>query len=78
MIGKLFGRIIQGRLQVIAERILPDSQSGFRKGHGCMDMMSVARQLMEKAREHENSLFMMFVDFKRHMILYQGRLVACP
>ena len=65
VIGKIFARIIHDRMQVIAESILPDSQSGFRKGHGCLDMIFVARQLMEKAREHEDSLFVMFVDLKK-------------
>ena len=51
VVGKLFARVIQERLQVIAERVLPDSQCGFRKGQGCCDMIFVARQLMEKARE---------------------------
>ena len=55
VIGKILARIIQDRLQVIAESILPDSQGGFRKGHGCLDIF-VARQLMEKAREHGDSL----------------------
>ena len=59
------GRIIQERLQVIAEQLLPDSQCGFRRGRGCVDMIFVARQLMEKTREHEDSLFMMFVDLKK-------------
>ena len=56
VMGKILARIIQDRLQVIAESILPDSQSGFRKGCGCLDMIFVARQLMEKAHEHGNSL----------------------
>ena len=30
-----------------------------------MDMIFVARQLMEKTREHEDSLFMMFIDLKK-------------
>ena len=34
VVGKVLGRIVQGRLQVIAEKILPESQSGFRKGCG--------------------------------------------
>ena len=59
------GRIIQEWLQVIAEWLLPDSQCGFRRGSGCVDMIFVARQLMEKTREHEDSLFMMFVDLKK-------------
>ena len=65
VIGKIFARIIQDRLQVFAESILPDSQSGFRKGHGCLDMIFVARQLMEKACEHGDSLYVMFVGLKK-------------
>ena len=57
VVGKVFARIIQERLQVVAERLLPESQCGFRKGMGCSDMIFVARQLMEKAREHQDNLF---------------------
>ena len=32
-----------------------------RKGRGCVDMIFVARQLMEKAREHDDDVFMLFV-----------------
>ena len=32
VVGKLFARIVQDRLLVIAEGLLPDSQCGFRKG----------------------------------------------
>ena len=34
--GKLFARIIQNRLQDIAEFVLPDSQCGFRKAVGVL------------------------------------------
>ncbi len=44
VVGKILARIIQERLQVIAERILPESQCGFRKGSGCCDMIFVAMQ----------------------------------
>ena len=47
VVGKALGRIVLRRLQVIAENILPESQSGFRKGCGCADMIFVARQLVE-------------------------------
>jgi hypothetical protein len=62
VVGKLFGRILQDRLQVVAEKVLPESQCGFRKGRGCVDMIFVARQLIEKCREHEDSLFALFAD----------------
>ena len=65
VVEKVLGRIIQNRLQVVAETLLADSQCGFRKGRGCVDMIFVARQLMEKAREHGDSLFIMFVDLKK-------------
>ena len=45
-------RVVQQRLQRLAERELPDSQCGFRKGRGCTDMTFVVRQLAEKALEH--------------------------
>ena len=50
--GKLLGRILQERRQRVAERVLPDSQCGFCQGRGCVDMIFAARQLVEKAREH--------------------------
>ena len=64
VVGKVLGRIVQGRLQAI-EKILPESQSGFRKGRGCADMIFVARQLLEKAREHGKSLYVLFVDLRK-------------
>ncbi len=63
--GKIFARILQERLQQIAEKVLPESQSGFRKGRGCVDMIFVARQLVEKTREHNESLLMLFVDLRK-------------
>ena len=65
VVGKLFARIIQERLQSLAEKVLAESQCGFRKGRGCSDMIFVARQLLEKSREHQSSLFTLFVDLKK-------------
>ena len=65
VVGKVFARAIQERLQVIAERALPESQSGFRRGRGCCDIIFVARPTLEKAREHPDSLFTLFVDLRK-------------
>ena len=65
VVGKVFARIIQSRLQRIAEEILPESQCGFRKGRECMDMIFVARQLVEKSFEHQQSIFILFVDLRK-------------
>ena len=65
VIGKLFARILQDRLQTVAEDILPDSQCGFRKGRGCIDMVFMARQLVEKSIEHDSTLYALFIDLKK-------------
>eukprot|EP00117_Sycon_ciliatum_P040682 scpid34913/ scgid5748/ RNA-directed DNA polymerase from mobile element jockey; Reverse transcriptase len=65
VVGKLFARILQNRLQTISEKMLPESQSGFRKGRGCADMIFVARQLIEKSYEHDSPLYALFVDLRK-------------
>ena len=54
MAGKILRRILQDWLQLVAEKVLPESQHGFQKGWGCLDMISAARQLVEKTREHND------------------------
>ena len=58
-------KVIQGRMQVVVEDVIPDSQCGFRSGRGCVDMISCARQLMEKAREHNTKVYILFVDLRK-------------
>ncbi len=50
--GKVVACVIQEHLQKLAEDQLPESQCGFRKGHGCTDMIFTVRQLVEKSWEH--------------------------
>ena len=47
-VGKVVARIIQERLQTLAEEELPESQCGFRREHGCSDMIFTVCQLVEK------------------------------
>ena len=54
----LFGRRLQDRLK----KVLPESHCGFCKGRGCVDMIFIARQLFEKSRERDESLFALFID----------------
>ena len=65
VVGKIMARIVKERLEKIADRVVPESQNGFRKGRGCVDMLFVARQLLEKTREHNSTLYMLFVDLKK-------------
>ena len=50
---------------MIVEGLLSDSQCEFGRGRSCVDMIFVARQLLEKMREHEYSLFVVFFDLKK-------------
>ena len=63
--GKVFTKVIQMRLQKVAEEVLPESQCGFRAGRVCADMIFCARQLMEKAREHNTALYLLFIDLRK-------------
>ena len=65
VMGKVFAKVIQMRLQKVAEEVLPESQCGFRAGRGCADMIFCARQLMEKAREHNTTLYLLFIDLRK-------------
>ena len=65
MVGKVVARIVQSRLQVLAEKELPESQCGFRRGRGCIDMLFIVRQLAEKAIEHQTKQFLIFVDLRK-------------
>ena len=52
MMGKLFMKVIQGRMQTVVEDVLPASQCGFRSGRGCVNIIFCAHQLMQKVREY--------------------------
>ncbi len=65
VVGKVVARVIQGRLQKLAGDELPESQCGFRKGRGCVDMVFAVRQLLEKSWEHRERLFIIFVDLRK-------------
>ena len=65
VVGKVVARILQERLQQLAEEELPESQCGFRKGRGCADMIFTVRQLVEKSWEHKTKTFFMFIDLKK-------------
>ena len=63
--GKILARILTTRLTPLAERVLPESQCGFRPGRGTTDMIFSARQLQEKCREQQKPLYMGFIDLTK-------------
>ncbi|KAI8495103.1 hypothetical protein Bbelb_270890 [Branchiostoma belcheri] len=63
--GKAIARIVRKRLQTLAERVLPESQCGFRAGRSTTDMIFTLRQLQEKCREQCMPLYIAFVDLTK-------------
>ena len=39
VVGKVVARVVQDRLQMLAEQELPETQCGFCKGYSCSDMI---------------------------------------
>ena len=65
VVGNLCWRILQNRLQFLADSELPESQCGFRSGRGCMDAVFSGRQHVEKTFEHRQKTFCVFVDLRK-------------
>ena len=51
IVGKLFTKVVLMKLRVLAERIYPVSQCGFRAQRATIDLIFSLRQLQEKCRE---------------------------
>ena len=62
--GKILAKILLNRLNVHLDQkgLIPESQCGFRKDRGTIDMIFTARQLQEKCQEQNVDLCMTFVD----------------
>ena len=65
VVGKVVARVLQERLQKLADDLLPESQCGFRKVRSCTDMIFTIRQLVEKSWEDTTKSFFTFIDLKK-------------
>ena len=65
IIGKLFAKVVLMKLRVLAERIYPASQCGFRAKRATIDMIFSLRQLQEKCREQRKPLYVAFIDLTK-------------
>jgi len=66
--SKVLIRIILERIRVKTETEIADKQAGFRQGRGTRDQITNLRILMHKAFEHQQPLYMCFVDFKKAFV----------
>ena len=65
VIGKMFACIILHRLQILADRIYPESQCGFHSKRSTIDMIFSLCQLQEKCREQNQPLYLAFIDLTK-------------
>ena len=65
--GRIIVRVLLNRLNKHLEQsgLLPESQCGFRKDRGTIDMIFTARPLQEKCQEQNVDLYMTFVDLTK-------------
>ena len=64
IVGKIFMKIIQTRLQKHHEQFSREEQAGFRPGRGCADQIFSIRQLMEEKIRCGQRMVIVFIDFK--------------
>ena len=53
-------KILQARLQQYMNHKLTDVQAGFRKGRGTRDQIANIRWIIEKAREFQKNIFLLY------------------
>ena len=58
--SKIMLKILQARLQQHVNCELPDVQAGFRKGWGTRDQIANIRWIIEKAREFQKNIFLLY------------------
>ena len=59
-ISKVMLKSLQARLQQYVNCEIPDIQAGFRKGRGTRDQIANIRWIMEKAREFQKNMFLLY------------------
>src|ERR1700761_6144633 len=63
--SKVLLKVILSRIQHTTKQELPDEQAGFRPGRGTRDQITNLRVLMAKLLEHNQPLYMCFIDFQK-------------
>ena len=58
--SKVMLKILKARLQQYVNHELPDVQAEFRKGRGTRDQMASIHWIMEKAREFQKNIFLLY------------------
>lgn len=62
---KLFAKILKNRIYNQLEANQSPEQAGFRKGFSTVDHIHTLNQLIEKAREYQIEMHLIFIDFRK-------------
>ena len=63
--GKVLNTVILNRLKVDVDKQLREEQGGFRNNRSCTEQILTLRNIMEQCAEHQKSLHINFIDFKK-------------
>ena len=68
------------RLQVLADRVYPESHCGFRGNRSTTDIVFSLQQLDEKCREQQQPLFVAFIDLTKafDLVIRDGLFKILP
>ena len=58
--SKVMFKILQARLQQYMNHEIPDVQAGFRKGRGTRDQVPNICWIIEKTREFQKNIFLLY------------------
>ena len=63
--SKVLLKILQAKLQQYMNQVLPDVQSGFRKGRGTRDQIANIHWVIEKVRGFQKNIYFCFIDYAK-------------
>ena len=63
--GKLYGKILIGRVRSRTDVGLDEEQCGFRTGRGCVDQVYSLKCILEKMSEKQKVVYMAFLDLEK-------------
>ncbi len=61
---KIYARIINERLKIIADHLISEEQMRFRKGRSTADAIFTLKRIIEERREHNCETHLIFVDIE--------------
>ena len=68
---KIYAKIITKRLNIISESLLEEEENGFRRWRSCSDCIFIMQQIMQKRRQFNLPMYILFVDYVTRSKLWE-------